>query len=113
MSSRITEAAVAFDARIESDGDGCQDGDCTEAKLRAENVVNGPEPRLVDPENGDFRPVPGGWVSTLTTPAAQDFSWDDAPVRPAIPPGATDNMVLRDYSGALRPRPSPPGALLP
>jgi len=98
---------------IESDGDGCQDGDCTEAKLRAENVVNGPEPRLVDPENGDFRPVPGGWVSTLTTPAAQDFSWDDAPVRPAIPPGATDNMVLRDYSGALRPRPSPPGALLP
>ncbi|MBC7812070.1 MAG: right-handed parallel beta-helix repeat-containing protein [Burkholderiales bacterium] len=52
---------------IEADA-GCQPDNptCSADQLRAENAINTIEPQLIDPENGDYRPVPDGSVFSVT-----------------------------------------------
>lgn len=92
---------------------GCQDGTCTDTQLRAENRFNTLEPDFVDAAHGDFRPQAGGRLATFHGVTTDDFSWSDAPTRPAVPSGNPDNAVMRDRNGARRLANSPPGALLP
>lgn len=98
---------------IEDPAQGCRDGSCTEAQLRAENHFNDLEPEFVDAAAGNFRPRPGGRLASQSAVPIPDFSWADAPTRPAVPLGNLDNRVTRDRTGANRPAGSPPGALLP
>lgn len=53
------------DFPLTEEGTGCQDDHptCNPGHLRADNTINTLEPRLVDPENGDYRVV-------------QDLSWE-------------------------------------
>lgn len=96
---------------VEEPGRGCQDGPCTAAQLRGENRFNTLEPAFANPAAGDFRPV--GALAGLTGVAVPDFTWSDAPTRPEVPAGNLVNAVVRDFTGAVRPAGSPPGALLP
>ncbi|MCK6578917.1 MAG: right-handed parallel beta-helix repeat-containing protein [Anaerolineae bacterium] len=41
---------------------------CSAAQLRADNAINTVEPRLVDPEGGDYRPAPGWRFTTYAIP---------------------------------------------
>ena len=96
---------------IEDPDRGCQDGSCTAVQLRSENRFNTLEPTFANPGAGDFRPV--GALASLTGVAVPDFTWSDAPTRPEVPAGDLINAVVRDFTGAVRPAGSPPGALLP
>ncbi|MSU34170.1 MAG: right-handed parallel beta-helix repeat-containing protein [Pedosphaera sp.] len=98
---------------IEDPTQGCQEGTCTEAQLRAENHFNDLEPDFISAAEGDFRPQLGGRLASQVGVAMPDFTWDAAPSPPLVPPGNLDNRVARDRSGAKRPTRSPPGALLP
>jgi hypothetical protein len=96
---------------IEGEG-GCQAGNatCYAEQLRRENTINTVQPQLVDPARGNFRPVPGGNVFRTTTYAIPDFTWVDAPVRPAVPAGTLENDVPTDRDGRLRAGTGPAGA---
>lgn len=96
---------------IEDPDRGCQDGSCTAVQLRNENRFNTLEPAFANPGAGDFRPV--GELAGLTGVAVPNFTWSDAPTRPEVPSGNLINAVVRDFTGAVRPAGSPPGALLP
>ncbi len=96
---------------IEDSDRGCQTGTCTAAQLRNDNQINELEPAFANAAAGDFHPV--GGLAALATAPAPNFSWADAPTRPAVPAGNPANAVLRDFSGAARPAGSPPGAWLP
>jgi len=98
---------------IEDPTQGCQEGTCTEAQLRAENHFNDLEPDLINAAAGDFRPLPSGRLASQVAVAMPNFSWNDAPTRPLVPPGSLENRVERDRRGTRRPIGSPPGAVLP
>lgn len=88
---------------------GCQSGStCVDAQVLAENTFNQFEPQLVDPTHGDFRPVAGGNLFTLTTFSIPSFTWDS--FTPAVPPGNLSNAVSFDRAGNPRSLASPPGA---
>jgi hypothetical protein len=91
---------------------GCQASNptCNPAQLVADNAVNLVEPRLLDPAHGNFRPYPSSSLLTVTTYAIPDFSWDDAPTTPGVPPGIFSNSVLNDRDGNMRAPAGPPGA---
>lgn len=57
---------------------GCQADNptCNETQLRADNAINTAEPRMIDPDNGDYRLVDESMVPVQTIPA---FTWD-API---------------------------------
>ena len=82
----------------------------TEAGLRAANTVNKYEPQLADPAAGDFRPKAGGNLTKAETALIPDFTWDDAPKKPVVPPGVLSNAVPWDAGGNPRPDGAPPGA---
>ncbi len=91
------------------EGTGCADAasSCGAEAIRAANLVNTREVRLVAPGDGDLRladpaafPGAGG--------AIPPFTWDDAP--PGIPPGRLDNGVPVDRDGLPRSGTGPPGA---
>ena len=67
-------------------------------------------PQLVDPANGDFRPLPGGNLFAVQALSIPDFSWTDAPTQPAVPAGALSNAVPFDRAGNPRVLAGPPGA---
>ncbi|MCC6235109.1 MAG: right-handed parallel beta-helix repeat-containing protein [Verrucomicrobiales bacterium] len=96
----------------EEEGSGCRGAGCNPEQLRAENAINAEEPVLVNPAAGDFRPVNGGWLAQQRTTPAADFTWADAPSRPAVPEGTLGNQVPRAFGGGLRPAGSAPGAFL-
>ena len=84
---------------------GCQDDNpgCNNAQLLAENIINAFEPQLVDPTNGNFHPTTDSSLLTVQAAPIPDFSWEDAPQNPAVPPGNPDNQVEWDYDGLPRP----------
>ncbi len=71
---------------VEGAGEGCQpqNATCNPEQLRADNAINQFEPQLVDPENGDFRPLEGGNLAGWLTVPIPDFTWEDAPA--GVPP---------------------------
>ena len=90
-------------------------GDSGEARLdpatvRALNSINISVPRLTDPGAGDFRPVSGGNVFSVTTYLIPDFSWSDAPSPPIVPPGWLSNSVPKNRARETRNLPGNPGA---
>ena len=72
------------------------------AELCRLNAINTLRPEFIDPEQGDFRPVPGGKLSGFAPVALKDFEWSDAPARPEVPPGNLDNQVVADRMGKSR-----------
>ncbi len=86
------------------DGTGCQDSNssCTETQIRNDNSINSLEPQLIDPAHGNFRPVPGGNIAGAPSYSIADFTWSDAPSRPAVPAGDISNRVSWDRDGIPR-----------
>jgi hypothetical protein len=80
---------------------------CSAERVHAENTINALEPQLVDPDHGDFRPVPGGNLSSALARPVPDFTWDDAPQKPPLPRGDLSNQINTDFSGMSRPQPVP------
>jgi hypothetical protein len=97
---------------IEEADQGCQPSNptCNAARLRAENAINTIEPQLVNPSRGDFHPVSGGNVFRAAALAIPDFTWADAPSRPAVPGGTLINRVPNIRDGTSRAWPGHPGA---
>jgi len=75
------------------DDSGCQSSNptCNEAQIRRDNIINVFEPDLVNPAGGDFRPKPNGTLQHVAPILIPDFTWSDAPARPAPPPGRLSN----------------------
>ena len=106
------------------DDTGCQPANptCNANQLLADNTINTVEPQLVDPANGDYRPVAQanragrqrlpprsgeGWGGV----AIPDFpAW--APLTPAAPASDLSNVVATDHNGNTRTAADPPGAYL-
>ena len=97
---------------IEESDQGCQPTNltCNSIQLRADNTINTLEPQLINPENGNFRPVEGGNVFGATTYTIPDFLWNDAPTQPAVPEGNLSNQIALDRDKNQRTPPGPPGA---
>jgi hypothetical protein len=92
------------------EGSGCGEGNptCNPEQLLRDNTINTLEPQLVDPENGDFRPLPGGNLFTVLIFPLPDFSWDE--FTPSVPAGEPSNAVAIDRLGNPRTVSDPPGA---
>jgi len=86
------------------DGSACQDSNpqCHHAQLLADNTINTLEPALTDPVHGNFVPLPGGNIAQQTGLAIPDFTWAEAPARPAVPVGHLSNQVATDRNGVVR-----------
>ncbi len=86
---------------------------CNAAQLVLSNTINSIEPQLVNPlagnpSDGNYRPVAGSNLFSVTTYALPDFAWDT--FTPAVPTGALSNIVEYDRDGNLRTGPGLPGA---
>ena len=83
---------------------GCRDDNptCNTAQLLAENSINAFEPQLRDPANGDFHPKADSNLLAVHADPIPEFSWADAPVKPAVSPGTSRNQVMRDFDNLLR-----------
>jgi hypothetical protein len=97
---------------IEETGRGCQASNptCNLTQLRADNTINTLEPQLINPENGNFRPMVGGNIFRATSYSIPDFTWGDAPAAPGVPQGTLSNSVPIDRDGHPRTGSGPPGA---
>ena len=78
------------------------------ADVAAHNSINTVRPLLADPARGDYR-LAGGFAPPAAAPIP-DFSWADAPSRPAVPAGRLDNPVGHDFASAARTGPAVIGA---
>jgi Right handed beta helix region len=79
------------------------------ADVVAYNAINTVRPVLVDPAHGNF-----AVAASVVVPAAlaiPDFTWSDAPTRPAPPVGRLSNAVAYAFSGAPRTTPTSVGAI--
>jgi hypothetical protein len=81
---------------------------CSPAQLLRDNTINSLEPQLVDPDHGDYRPLPGGNVYTAATVPIPDFSWET--FSPSVPAGDLSNAVGSDRLGNPHINYGPPGA---
>lgn len=93
------------------DGEGCADANptCNPTQLLADNAINTVEPQLIDPANGNFRPLAGGTVYSATTYPLPAFpAWES--LTPAAPVGEVGNAVPLDRDNAARGESGPPGA---
>jgi uncharacterized repeat protein (TIGR02543 family) len=97
---------------IEESDQGCQPTNptCNLTQLLADNTINTIEPQLINPQNGNFRPIEGGTVFGTTTYTIPDFLWDDAPTQPAVPQGNLSNQIALDRDKNQRSSSTPPGA---
>jgi hypothetical protein len=97
---------------VEDSGSGCRPTNpaCNEAMLRADNVINAAEPNLANPSEGDYHIA--GNASQIQAVLVPDFSWIDAPARPAVPVGDSSNVVGRDFDGVPRTQGGSPGAFV-
>jgi hypothetical protein len=78
------------------------------AEVLAFNAINTVRPVLIDPAHGNFALAP-----SVVAPAAlaiPDFTWSDAPTRPAPPVGLLSNAVAYAFSGSPRTTPTSVGA---
>ena len=91
---------------------GCADSNptCNATQLRADNTINQFEPQFTNPGGNDFRPLPGGNLTTATSYAIPDFGWNDLPTQPSVPTGTLSNQITTDFTGAIRGASSVPGA---
>ena len=90
---------------------GCQPGNptCNAGQLLADNAINTLRPELVNPEQGDFHPLPGGSLFGRTSIDIPAFPvWTD--FTPAVPAGNPDVAVSFDRDGLSRPAGGPVGA---
>lgn len=93
------------------DGEGCAAANptCNPTQLLADNAINTVEPQLIDPANGNFRPVAAGTLFDVATFAIPDFpAWQS--LTPAAPAGLLANGVSQDRDGLVRVASGPPGA---
>ena len=93
------------------DSEGCLSSNptCNATQLLADNAINTVQPQLIDPANGNFRPVAGGNVYSAVTFPLPDFpAW--ANLTPAVPAGELANAVSVDRENTPRPASGPPGA---
>lgn len=83
-------------------GDGCAEPNtsCNETQLRATNTINAVEPRLRDPEHGDYSLTDASWAVLPPTVTVPGFIWDATPV--PVPAGADAVNVTRDLAGDTR-----------
>ncbi len=90
---------------------GCLPGNptCSDGQLRRDNTLNTLVPELLGPEEGDFRPVPGGSLARVGARALPDFPGGDLP-SPRTPAGDLRNVVSRDREGKPRSGAPLPGA---
>jgi len=91
-------------------GCGPENPTCNQSLLLAQNRINAFRPQWIDPANGDFRPAPAGNLFAVQALPIPDFSWADAPDRPAVPAGTSSNAVPFDRDGRPRSADGPPGA---
>lgn len=87
-----------------SNESGCSSSNvtCNEIQLRRDNTINTIRPDLGNPAQGNYIPQEGGAIARATTFTIPDFTWSDAPTRPAVPAGLSSNAVTLDYQGAVR-----------
>ena len=79
------------------------------AAVLAGNAINTVRPVLADAAHGNFAFAAG--VSVPAALAIPDFTWADAPTRPAPPVGRLSNAVAYAFSGAPRTTPTTIGAV--
>jgi hypothetical protein len=80
--------------------------------VESRNLINVIEPKLVDPDHGDYTLITS--LHTLEAATIPDFHWTDVPTRPLAPEppsGMLSNTVNTNYSGSSRTYPGFPGAL--
>jgi hypothetical protein len=92
----------------ESTGCASSNPTCPSTQLLADNIINSLEPQLVDPDHGDYRPLPNGNVYAATTVPLPDFTWQA--FLPTVPAGILPNAVEIDRLGNPRTNEGPPGA---
>ncbi len=102
------------DLPVFGDTGGCppENTACNEQQIRADNLINRAEPRLVAPERGDYSPVPSGNSTGVPCYAIPKFPGDDRPTSPTVPGANPDNSVRQDYYGNTRGDGCVPGAVL-
>ncbi len=117
MRGNVIWNALREDAGVVGDNNGSgnlgcrpENPTCNESLLLAQNHINAFRPQWVDPANGDFHPLAGGDLFALQALLIPDFSWADAPNRPAVPQGTLSNAVPFDRDGRPRAPGDPPGA---
>jgi hypothetical protein len=76
--------------------------------LVTQNTINSVQPQLVKAGSGNYHPVAGGNVFSVTTYAVPDFGWQT--FAPVVPQGTLANGVSRDRDGVYRTQSGPPGA---
>ena len=83
---------------------GCQatNPTCNDKQLRADNVINLFEPKLIDPTRGNYRPAADGRVIAARTFTMPEFDWLDVPTTPNVPRAGLSNTVARDRVGLAR-----------
>jgi hypothetical protein len=105
---------VIFDpaADLGLGGDSCSaaDSGCNESVVRRDNIVDTLEPQFVSAATGDFHPAANSALISAATSSIPDFSWSDAPVRPAAPIGRLANNIALDRAQVTRGAHPPPGA---
>ncbi len=112
-------------------GTGCGDDNptCNAAQIMAQNSINQFEPQLINPEQGDYRPLEDGNIFSVPAFIIPDFPWEvDAPMgdvsnqidsllfaaRGALPVGTPVPTVTPAVQGAVIPAQAgvlPPGAV--
>lgn len=97
---------------IEEADQGCQSSNttCTQSQLIANNYINQVFPQFANEAALDLRPSAGGSILQQSGVTLVDFAGGDREATPLAPQGLLDNLVARDFSGAARNAPSPPGA---
>jgi hypothetical protein len=92
------------------DDAGCPAGHatCSEAYVRANNLINTRQPAFADLNAGDVRP--SGSLAEARSVVVPDFSWDDLPSPPRATAGERSNRVALDRNGRPRSATDPPGA---
>ena len=91
---------------------GCREDNptCNEVQLQRENTINSFEPQLRDPAHGDFHLASSSNLLGIPAVSLPDFSWADAPTKPAVPAGNLGNQVMVDYDRLPRLSNGPVGA---
>lgn len=79
------------------------------SQIISQNMINTLKPQLMDPDNGDFRPVPGGNLYSYTAYPVPDFPGEEYPTRPLVEPGNLNNTVNTDYELNYRAESDIPG----
>ncbi|MBO0799809.1 MAG: right-handed parallel beta-helix repeat-containing protein [Blastocatellia bacterium] len=92
---------------IELPDRGCQatNPTCNAAQLQTDNTINVVEPKLLNPDNGDFHLSPDANLANAKTFAIPDFTWDEPVVA-----GNLSNAIMEDRDWKARAQANPQGA---